>query len=112
LTVTFTKITTSLAGSLQDAGGRPATAYTVVAFGRDRNYWTPHTRRVAAARPGTDGSFQFAGLPAGNYLLAAVTDLEEGQAFNPDFLASLVPSALPVTLADGAKVIQNIRIAR
>lgn len=112
LTATFTKTTTTLTGSLQEAGGRPATAYTVVAFGRDRNYWTPHTRRVAAARPGTDGSFQFSGLPAGDYLLAAVTDLEEGQAFNPDYLASLVPSAVPVTLIEGAKIIQNIRIAR
>ena len=112
LTATFTKATTTLTGSLQDAVGRPATAYTVVAFGRDRNYWTPHTRRVAASRPGTDGSFQFSGLPAGDYLLAAVTDLEEGQAFNPGFLASLLPSALPLTLADGAKVVQNIQIAR
>jgi hypothetical protein len=112
LVVTFTMSTTALSGALQDATGRPAPAYTVIVFSQDRNYWTPHTRRVAAARPGTDGSFQFSGLPAGEYLLAAVTNVEENQWFNPEFLASLLPGALRVTIGEGAKVVQNIRIAR
>ena len=112
LDVTFTKQTQSLTGTLQDSTGRPATSYTVVVFAADRIYWTVQTRRVAAARPATDGSFSFATLPAGDYLMAAVTSVEEQQWFNPDFLAGLVSNAIKISIADGAKIVQNIRIAR
>jgi hypothetical protein len=110
--VTFTKQTQLLSGTLQDATGRPATSYTVVVFSAERTYWTIQTRRVAAARPATDGSFSFATLPAGEYLMAAVTSVEDQQWFNPEFLAGLVSNAVKISIADGAKVVQNIRIAR
>jgi hypothetical protein len=67
---------------------------------------------VAATRPATDGSFRFANLPPGAYRLAAVLVVEESQWFNPDFLAGIVPGSLPVTIPDGGKVTQNLRIAK
>jgi hypothetical protein len=112
LDVTFTKQTQSLSGTLQDSTGRPATSYTVVVFSADRNYWTTQTRRVAAARPATDGSFNFPTLPSGDYLMAAVTSVEDQQWFNSEFLAGLVSNAIKVSIADGAKIVQNIRIAK
>jgi hypothetical protein len=64
-----------------------------------------------AARPGTDGRFSFRNLPAGSYRLTAVTDVEPGEWFNPDFLSQLGAASIPLTLADGERKVQDIRLA-
>ena len=67
-------------------------------------------RRVAAQRPDTEGRFTFRTLPPGSYRMAAVTDVEQGEWFNPDFLAQLASGSIPITLAEGEKKTQNIRL--
>jgi hypothetical protein len=39
-------------------------------------------------------------LPAGNYLIAAVDDVQDGQWYDPDFLAELKPRAQRLSLAE------------
>lgn len=109
-TITFTDTPTSLTGVLQDRGGRAATDYYVLVFSGDRQYWTPGSRRVRMTRPGTDGAFTTKGLPAGEYLVAALTDLEPGEWNDPALLEQLVASAVRVTLRDGQVTTQNFRI--
>ena len=72
--------------------------------------WTPGSRRVRMTRPATDGAFSVKGLPAGEYFLAALTDLEAGEWNDPALLEQLVGSAVKVTLRDGETTTQNIRI--
>ena len=43
-------------------------------------------------------------------LMTAVTDVEQGEWFNPDFLAQLASGSIPITLAEGEKKTQNIRL--
>jgi hypothetical protein len=112
LVITLTSRTTELIGTLQDAAGRPATAYTVIAFSADRAYWTSQSRRIQVGRPADDGGFTFKNLPAGEYLLAALTDFEEGQGFDPGFLSGLTNSAVKVTIVDGEKTVRNLTIAK
>jgi len=40
-------------------------------------------------------------LPPGRYLLAAVDDLESGEAFNPDLLARLADAAMLIVVDEG-----------
>jgi hypothetical protein len=109
--LTFTDRTQELTGTLQDAMGRPTSDYTVILFALDNRYWTPQSRRIVATRPGTDGKFAFRNLPAGQYRLTAVTDAEQGEWFDPSFLSQLVNASIALTIAEGEKKVQDVRLA-
>ena len=113
--VTLTDVQQELSGRLQDASGRPASAYSILLFSTDRAHWLPNSRRVLLARPATDGGFTFSGPmgpPPGEYFLAALTDLSPEDQYKPSVLAEIAGAALKVTVAAGEKKRQDIRIAR
>ena len=67
------------------------------------------------AQPGTDGRYRLGGpgpaiLPAGEYYLAAVTDVSKDEQYDPAFLKSLVAASIRITLAPGQKATQDIRV--
>jgi hypothetical protein len=109
--LTFSDRTTEVSGTLQDATGRPGSDYFVILYAADKAYWPAPSRRVASSRPGPDGRFTFRNLPPGDYLLAAVLDVEPGEWNDPDFLAQLVTVSTKISFADGEKKTQDIRIA-
>jgi len=110
MAVVFTDRPSEVTGTLQDATGRPATDYFIVVFSTNRAYWTPLSRRVMQTRPGNDGKYVLRNLPAGEYLLAALTDLAPGDTSDPTFLAQLVSSAQKITVTDGSTTVQPFRI--
>jgi len=109
-TVTYTDTPAALNGTFQDAGGRAATDYYILVFPTDRKYWTPGSRRVRMTRPGTDGTFGVKGLPAGEYFLGAMTDLDAGESNDPALLEELAKSSVKVTIRDGEATRQDLRI--
>ena len=100
-----------VSGTITSADGA-AVDLTAVLIAADRRYWTPLSRRILNSRADTSGRFTFNNLPAGEYLLAAVTDLDLDQLANPEFLAALSQAAVRVTVTDGGTHVQNIRVAR
>jgi hypothetical protein len=110
LVVTYTDRETTIEGTLQEATGRPASDYFIVVFTTDRAKWTARTRLVQSTRPATDGAYSVQ-VPAGEYYVAALTDLESGETNNPAFLEQLIPGAFKITVADGERKRQDIRIA-
>jgi hypothetical protein len=110
LTVTFSDRISELSGRLESIDGSPAPDYFILAFSTDRERWTPLSRRVRQSRPATDGRFAIRGLPAGDYFVAAVTDVEPGEWFDPAFLSQLVPAAVKVTVREREQTIQDLRI--
>ena len=82
----------------------------MVVFAADRRYWIEGTRRVVSVRPGSDGRFTADKLPGGEYLIAALTDVQPGEWRDPAFLEQLVAAAIKITLRDGEKTIQDIKI--
>jgi hypothetical protein len=111
LVVTLSDRVSSLRGSLVDAANRAAPDFYVIAFPADRSYWLPESRRVQAVRPATDGTFLFRSLPAGEYRLAALTDVEQNEWHDAGFLEKLLPHALAVVVSEGVTTTQNVRIA-
>jgi protocatechuate 3,4-dioxygenase beta subunit len=110
--LTVTDTSSELSGTLTDAMGKPTVEYTVIAAAADTRFWTPGSRRIALARPGADGRYIFRSLPPGDYLLAAVSDLEPGGQYDPEFLKTLGPASMRVRIAEGAKLSQDLRIGR
>jgi hypothetical protein len=108
--LTFTDRQTEVTGMLVDTKGQPAPEYTIVIYPAEREYWTPQSRRIQSVRPGTDGSYNFKNLPAGEYRVSAVLDPEPGVWFDPQFLQQLESSSMRVTLGQGEKKVQNLRV--
>jgi hypothetical protein len=65
---------------------------------------------MMSARPATDGRFVFRDLPAGEYFIAALTDLDPAAWQEPTFLEQVAPAALRISIAEGQKKNQDLRI--
>jgi len=70
---------------------------------------------AASAEKATPHQFTFGGpgpasLPPGNYLIAAVTDIERGEQFSVPFLTALAAQSIPLTLAAGERKTQDLAI--
>jgi hypothetical protein len=112
IVVTFTDQVSELSGRLLSATGEPMTDYYVVVLPADKQYWLSQSRRVASARPDANGRYIFRGLPAGEYRLAATTDLLQRDLSDVNALAQLSAQAAPVTLALGEKKTFDMKIAK
>jgi hypothetical protein len=108
--VTLSDKKTQIAGSLQSVSGMPTNEYFVVAFSTDRANWQLGSRRSLSARPATDGSFVFGDLPAGEYFIAALSDLDPLEWQDAAFLAQVAPTAIKISLAEGEKKRQDLRV--
>jgi hypothetical protein len=110
--LTLTDRHSSLSGVFQDATGRATSDVTVLVFSTNPAWWGETSRRVRVQRPGTDGKYSFVDLPPGDYVLAAVTDIEPDAWRDPAFLRSLVVSGVRVTIGEGEQKTQDLRIGR
>lgn len=108
--LTVTDQSSELSGSLLDSAGKPAEGYTIICVATDNRFWRPGSRRIVMARTAADGLYTIRGLPPGAYQLAAVLDLEQGAQYDPEFLRSLAQASVPITIAAGGKVTQDLRV--
>ena len=102
LQIAITDKVTNLTGRVTDIRGNAVTDVTVVVFPADEARWTYQSRFVKTARPGQDGQYQMSGLPPyDRYLVVPVQGLEDGQAGDPDFLATIKTQGTDFSLNDG-----------
>jgi hypothetical protein len=88
--VVLTNRPTHLRGALLDEKNQPA----------ETSRWREDSRTIRAARPDQRGEFSIKGLPAGKYLIAAADYVQDGQWYDPEFLADLRPRAQRLSLAE------------
>ena len=110
--ITLADARSELAGTLGVPAGQTADRYAIVAFTTERTLWRPNGRRLRAVRPAPDGAFSIMDLPAGEYLLAAVEDVPPDDWQQTSFLEQLAAAAVKVTIRDGEKTMQSLRIAK
>lgn len=110
VTVNFSDELTQLSGTLQGVTGQLITEYYMVVIPADRSMWRPRASRILSVRPATDGRFLFDGLLAGEYILAALTDVDPIDLWDPAFLAQIAAAGVPITIADGEKKVHDLRV--
>jgi hypothetical protein len=110
--VTFTDKLAELSGTLLDAAGHPTPEFSIILFPFDKSMWSQRSRRLRApVRASTDGKFKFTNLLPGEYYLAALTDFEPNDYYKPAFLEQVAAAAMKVTIAEGEKKVQDLKIA-
>ena len=110
--LTFTDLQQEITGDLLDASGQPAPEFFIILFPQNKAHWGTQSGRVMSARPGGDGKFKFQNPRPGDYLIAAVTDVEQGEWNDPAFLEQLVGASTKISVAEGEKKAQSLRIKR
>jgi protocatechuate 3,4-dioxygenase beta subunit len=108
--VTFSNQATDLSGVVSAPAGQLASDYFVVALPTDEVYWTPLSRRIKSTRPGADGRYDFAGLPPGQYAVAATTDLTGSDLQDHGVLAELAAHAITVVLGAAEKKTVDLKL--
>jgi hypothetical protein len=110
--VVLTKKVTTLSGLVTDAKGNPVLDATVVVFPSDEKLWTYQSRFIRAARPDQDGRYQMTALPGlEDYLVVALQGLEDGQAGDPEFLASIRDSGTRLGIGDGETKAVDVKLS-
>jgi hypothetical protein len=108
--ITFTDKQTELTGTVVNDRSQPVVDYSLIIYPADKRFVTAFTRRIQTTRPATDGRFSFRNLPAGEYRLVPVLDPEPGSWLDPAFLDQLDSSATRISLSEGEKKDQTLRV--
>jgi hypothetical protein len=100
-------------GRILGEDDRPAAGHVLV-FSTDPRDWVHASRRVKLAAAGAGGRYRAAGLPAGDYYVAAVDSVDPDPStaewFNPDLLRILAASARRVALTESGQRSLTLRL--
>lgn len=111
--VVLTRETQQIDGTLRDNAGRPVPNCPVVVFSTERRFWYPQSRHIAVYRTNETGGLLFnvaAGLPAGEYFVAAAPTLGQNEQFDPTLLADLAAAAQKVRVATGGSQTVQLKL--
>jgi hypothetical protein len=110
LVLTLRDRTSQISGTVTDSSLKPAIGRTVIVFPSDERLWVGGDRRIRAANLDADGKYHFGDLRPGAYLVALTDSVEPDEWLDPEFLKKLLSAAIPVTIAEGEKRVQDLRI--
>jgi len=99
----------SLSGSVRDARGNAVSDVTVIAFPSDERLWFPQSRQIMTVRTDRTGAYKLVSIPAGDYLVVAVDDVEQGEWFDPAFLDQIRAHATKVRIEEGNQHVQDLK---
>jgi hypothetical protein len=110
LNVIFTDKISSLKGSVRDARSNAASDVTVILFPADERLWLPQSRQIVTARTDSAGSYQLSPVPAGEYLVVAVEDVDQGEWFDPTYLDQIRSRATKIRIEEGEQRTQDLKV--
>jgi hypothetical protein len=82
---------------------------SVIALPSDSRLWVPQSRRIVTARTDAAGAYRLSAIPPGDYLVAAVDDVEQGEWFDPEFLDQIKEAAAKVKIGEGEQKTQDLK---
>jgi hypothetical protein len=108
--VTLTDRRASLAGTVLDEAGRPASRAAVFVYAKDPRSRTPAGYRLAIGYSSEDGDYVVKGLRPGTYRVATLPHVEFAAWFEPGFFDQLDPTATDVSIVGEEQAILNVRV--
>ena len=109
--VLLTQAVTTVSGSVRGDRGDIVVDAAVLVFPEDDTRWSFASRFIRTTRPDTEGRFELTALPpSGSYRIVALPSLEEGQAYDPEFLASVRDRAERLSLVEGETKAIDLRL--
>jgi hypothetical protein len=110
--IVLTKKISNVSGQVTDAKGNPVLDATVVVFPSNEKLWTFQSRFIKAARPDQEGRYRVTALPGPeNYLVVALQGLEDGQAGDPEFLATIKELATKLEIVEGETKAVDVKLS-
>jgi hypothetical protein len=82
----------------------------VIAFPSDDRLWLPQSRQIVTTRTDQSGSYRIGAIPAGEYLVIAVDDVEQGEWLDPAFLEQIRTKANRVTIGEGETRTEDLKV--
>lgn len=112
IAITYTDKMAELSGRLLDGANKPTSQLSIILFPTDKAMWSQTSRRVRQPiRPANDGVFKYTNVLAGEYFLAALSDFDVADVNKPEFLEQVAAVAMKITIGDGEKKVQDLKIA-
>jgi len=109
--VLLTQAATKLTGAVRNDRGEAVRDAVVVVFPEEEARWTFGSRFIRTARPDTEGRYELTALPPSNgYRIVALPSVEEGQAYDADFLSSVRDRAERLALNEGETKAVDLRL--
>jgi carboxypeptidase family protein len=110
--IVLSKEGATIGGVVTDGPNTRASNFVAVAFSTSRDTWFNGSRQVKQRRSEAHGTYSIDGLPPGEYWVAAVDRLEQGNWLTPENLDALVPGATRVTVREGQILSTDLRLFR
>lgn len=111
LEVELTDRVPNISGLVTDGKGDAVRDYFAVAFPQDQQRWTaPGPGRTAMARPDDQGRFRFESLRPGNYYIAAVDHVQNGEWMDPAFMEAVHTYATRISVNEGDLQTLDLRL--
>ena len=114
LTITYTDKTTEISGTVRAGVGDDDLDPTVLIFPANYQPWIERGmlgRRQRSSSAGTDGQFRFGGMPAGDYLMVAVSNDLASDWRDPAMIQKLAAIATRITLTEGEKKAVDLAVS-
>lgn len=108
--IVITQKITEVSGLVLDNRGQPTSEATIVFFPDDEARWTPGSRYMRVARPDTEGKYRVRLTPGVDYLAVVVRSIEDGRQTDPEFLATIAPAAMRVSIREGEMKVMDLRV--
>lgn len=112
VTITLSNRPVELIGRVVDGDNRPQPGLTLLVFSADQRHWQRGSRRLQMALPDAAGHYRIAGLPPGEYWLAAVSGGLEFPNGLVAGLTDLTAGALKISLSPGETKRQDLRTGK
>ena len=93
LVITLTDRPAELSGFVIGASGGHTSDAAVLVFSAESRYWTPPSRRIRTLHTDATGKYVLRGLPAGDYLIAALRAVAPNAWEDPAWLRALSRTA-------------------
>jgi hypothetical protein len=110
VTITLVDRQAGVSGVVIDDQDQPLADQQLVVFPAEARLWHPSAMRMQLARTAADGTFSVSGLVAGEYLIAAIEDVNRENWFDRGRFERARSGAARVTLSHGQRATQDLRV--